>query len=39
MWTPTNRRQHCRKSLRYDTDTTDEEGAIFAPLMPPTSEG
>ena len=34
MWTPTTRRQHSRASLRYETDLTDAEGAVIAPLMP-----
>jgi transposase len=34
MWTPTTRRQHSRKNLRYDTDLTDEEWAIIAPFLP-----
>ncbi len=38
MWTPATRRQHSRKSLRYETDTTDDERAILAPLMPPPSQ-
>lgn len=35
MWTPATRQQHSRKSRRYETDTTDEEWAVLAPLMPP----
>src|SRR5450759_554810 len=27
MWTPTTRKQHSRKTSRYPTDVTDEEGA------------
>ena len=34
MWTPTTRRQHSRASLRYETDLTDAEWAVIAPLMP-----
>lgn len=34
MWTPATRRRHSRKALRYEADTTDEEWAILAPLMP-----
>jgi putative transposase len=34
MWTPTTRRQHSRKSLRYETDLTDEEWAIIEPFLP-----
>ena len=34
MWTPTTRRQHSRTDLRYETDLTDAEWALIAPLMP-----
>ena len=34
MWTPTTRRQHSRANLRYETDLTDAEWAVIAPLMP-----
>jgi len=34
MWTPTTRRQHSRAGLRYETDLTDAEWAVIAPLMP-----
>ena len=34
MWTPTTRRQHSRSRLRYETDLTDAEWAVIAPLMP-----
>ena len=34
MWTPTNRRQHNRTNRRYETDLTDAEWAVTAPLMP-----
>lgn len=34
MWTPATRRQHSRKTLRYETDLTDEEWAILAPCLP-----
>lgn len=34
MWTPTTRRQHSRVGLRYETDLTDAEWAVIAPLMP-----
>ena len=30
MWTPTTRRQHSRKGLRYETDLTDAEWALIA---------
>ena len=40
MWTPTTRGQHNRASLRYETDLTDAEWAVIAPLMPePASRG
>ncbi len=40
MWTPTTRRQHNRARLRYETDLTDTEWAVIAPLMPePASRG
>lgn len=35
MWTPTTRRQHSRAGLRYETDLTDGEWAVIAPLLPP----
>jgi len=34
MWTPTTRRQHSRTGLRYETDLTDAEWALIAPLLP-----
>src|SRR4051812_1644304 len=34
MWTPATRRQHSRAGLRYETDLTDAEWAVMAPLMP-----
>ena len=34
MWTPTTRRQHSREDLRYETDLTDAEWAVIAPLLP-----
>ena len=37
MWTPTTRRQHSRADLRYQTDLTDAEWAIIAPLLPEPS--
>ena len=40
MWTPTTRRQHNRARLRYETDLTDTEWAVIAPMMPePASRG
>ena len=38
MWTPTTRRQHSRDGLRYETDLTDAEWALIAPLLPEPSE-
>src|SRR3954469_5651924 len=38
MWTPATRRQHSRDGLRYETDLTDAEWALLAPLMPEASE-
>jgi len=34
-WTETTRLQHDRRSLRYASDTTDDEWALIAPFMPP----
>ncbi|WP_225063222.1 MULTISPECIES: transposase [Komagataeibacter] len=34
MWTPTIRRKYSRRSQRYDTDLTDAEWAVLAPLLP-----
>ena len=34
MWTPTTRRQHSRAGLRYETDLTDAEWTLIAPLLP-----
>jgi len=34
MWTPATRRQHSRESLRYETDLTDTEWALLAPMLP-----
>src|SRR5918997_1379053 len=34
MWTPATRLQHSRDHLRYETDLTDAEWAVIAPLMP-----
>ncbi|HEX5863335.1 MAG TPA: transposase [Casimicrobiaceae bacterium] len=33
MWTPTTRRQHSRKGLRYETDLTDAEWALIEPHL------
>lgn len=34
MWTPATRRQHSRETLRYETDLTDREWNVIAPMMP-----
>ena len=34
MWTPATRRQHSREGLRYETDLTDAEWDLIAPMMP-----
>jgi transposase len=40
MWPPTTRRQYSRDGLRYETDVTDAEWALIAPLLPePRSRG
>ena len=40
MWTPTTRKQHSRKSSRYQTDVTDEEWRVIEPHLPsPNSTG
>ena len=35
MWTPTTRRHHNRRCLRYGSDLTDAEWAIVEPFLPP----
>lgn len=35
MWTPTTRRQHNRRHLRYGSDLTDAEWEIIAGFLPP----
>ena len=37
MWTPTTRRHHNRRRLRYESDLTDAEWAIVKPYLPPPS--
>jgi transposase len=37
-WTETTRREHDRRSLRYASDSTDEEWALIEPFMPPPSK-
>ena len=39
MWKPEQRKAACRKGLRYDSDLTDEEWALVAPLIPPAKHG
>ncbi|MFP6689199.1 MAG: transposase, partial [Alphaproteobacteria bacterium] len=34
MWTPTTRRKHSRKALRYQTDLIDTEWAVIEPHLP-----
>jgi transposase len=34
MWNPTTRRQYSRNQPRYETDLTDAEWAVIAPLLP-----
>ena len=35
MWTATTREQHRRRTTRYQTDMTDGEWRIIAPVLPP----
>jgi transposase len=37
MWTAITRAKHARKGLRYSSDLTDAEWAVFEPLLPPRS--
>jgi Putative transposase of IS4/5 family (DUF4096) len=37
MWTPTSRKQHTRKTNRYQTDVTDEEWRVIEPELPATN--
>lgn len=39
MWKPEHRQAARRKGLRYDSDMTDEEWALVAPLIPPAKRG
>lgn len=39
MWTPEHRQAARRVDLRYDSDLTDEEWALIAPLIPPARRG
>ena len=35
MWTSKDRARYERKGLRYESDLTDEEYALFEPFLPP----
>jgi putative transposase len=35
MWTPTTRENYSRRTPRYQTDLTDREWQVIAPLLPP----
>jgi transposase len=39
MWKPEHRRAARRGGLRYDSDLSDEEWALVAPLVPPAKRG
>jgi transposase len=39
MWKPEHRKAACRSGLRYDSDLTDAEWALVAPLIPPAKRG
>jgi transposase len=39
MWKPEHRRAARRPGLRYDSDMTDEEWRLVAPLIPPAKRG
>jgi transposase len=39
MWKPEHRKAARRKGLRYDSDMTDEEWALAAPLIPAAKRG
>src|SRR5260370_30400016 len=34
MWTPTPRKQHIRRTNRYQSDLTDEEWSVIRPHLP-----
>jgi len=38
MWTPTTRKQHNRKTNRYQTDVTDAEWRVIEPHLPAAKE-
>jgi transposase len=39
MWTPENRKRYNRSGLRYESDLTDAEWLVVAPLIPPAKRG
>lgn len=39
MWTQENRARYDRSGLRYESDLTDAEWALVAPLIPPAKHG
>lgn len=39
MWKPEHRKTARRSGLRYDSDMTDEEWSLVAPLIPPGKRG
>lgn len=39
MWKPEHRKAAQRHGLRYESDLTDEEWALVAPLIPPARRG
>jgi transposase len=39
MWKPEHRQAARRSGMRYDSDMTDEEWALVAPLIPPAKRG
>ena len=39
MWTDITRPKYLRDGLRYASDTTTQEWAVIAPLLPPPHEG
>jgi len=39
MWTPENRKRYDRGGLRYESDLTDAEWSVIAPLIPPAKRG
>jgi transposase len=38
VWTEITRRKYCRDGLRYASDTSEEEWAVIAPLLPVASK-